>query len=573
MARATALSPRWEYRQHRPEETLLYRLVAEHLATFLEEAREHHDRGLPQYVEKELNAFLRCGIHAYGFSRARCRACGKDLLVPFSCKKRGICPSCCGRRMCGTAAHLTDHVVPDVPLRQWVLSVPYELRLLLARHPAALSAVGRIFVQEVFRFQTEQAKTRGLMHARCAAVLFPQRFGGSLNLNVHFHAALPDGVFLVNESHERATFHSLLPPSHVDLATLALNVDVRAVRWLKRSGLLLTGDKVDPFSQVRPDSSALDACLEGSLGIGEIVRLPSKASGQDNNDAQEEPLPQPTRWVRKAGHSRGFDVHAGVVVSAHDREGRERLLRYCACPPISLVRLSVLGNGRIAYALRKPWGRQTHRVMDPTAFMARIAALIPPPYHPLIRFHGLFAPHCSLRSKVVPQRAAGSERRHACCARHVRAEAASPDNRVAHREREPCKKEGAKRRSCTTSGAIVVCAEVKPSTDSKQPLENPCARTSGAPRHCAPAALRTGAGRIPWAELLKRTYDIDSLACVCGGRLRFISVILDPDVARGILKSLHLPSEPPPIARARSPDVRDALPDDWQLELSAVAPT
>jgi hypothetical protein len=50
--------------------------------------------------------------------------------------------------MCGTAAHLTDRVLPDVPLRQWVLSVPFELRLLLAKRAQALSAVGRIFVQE-----------------------------------------------------------------------------------------------------------------------------------------------------------------------------------------------------------------------------------------------------------------------------------------------------------------------------------------------------------------------------------------------------------------------------------------
>ena len=54
--------------------------------------------------------------------------------------------------MCATAAHLTDRVIPDVPLRQWVLSVPYELRLLLARNADALSAVGRIFVQEKHGF-------------------------------------------------------------------------------------------------------------------------------------------------------------------------------------------------------------------------------------------------------------------------------------------------------------------------------------------------------------------------------------------------------------------------------------
>ena len=68
----------------------------------------------------------------------------------------------------------------------------------------------------------------------------------------------------------------------------------------------------------------------------------------------------PARFARHACAT-GFDVHAGVVVSASDREGRERLLRYCARPPLSLERLSVLGDGRIAYAIRKPWGNANPR--------------------------------------------------------------------------------------------------------------------------------------------------------------------------------------------------------------------
>ena len=77
--------------------------------------------------------------------------------------------------MCGTAAHLTDHVFPDVPVRQWVLSVPFELRLTLARDPAALSAVGRIFVQEIFRQQRQAVELCGLepQHVRGGAVQFP----------------------------------------------------------------------------------------------------------------------------------------------------------------------------------------------------------------------------------------------------------------------------------------------------------------------------------------------------------------------------------------------------------------
>ena len=103
-------------------------------------------------------------------------------------------PFCNARRMCAAAAHLTDHVLPDVPLRQWVLSVPFELRLLLAKNARALSAVGRIFVREIHRWQVERARRQvsptptERIQLRGGVICFPQRFGGSLNLNVHYFA-------------------------------------------------------------------------------------------------------------------------------------------------------------------------------------------------------------------------------------------------------------------------------------------------------------------------------------------------------------------------------------------------
>lgn len=519
------------YAQHRPELTLLYQLVAEHLETFLDEARSGHARGLPKYVERELRAYLACGIHAHGFLRARCRQCGKDLLVAFSCKKRSVCPSCNARRMCGTAAHLVDRVFPSVPVRQWVLSVPFELRLLLAKDHRALSAVGRIFVREVFHWQREQAALRGIAGARCGAVCFPQRFGGSLNLNVHYHVAVPDGVF--TEGGDRACFHYLPHPSRGDLETMAVNVDARVLTWLERRGLLAKPDD-DPYEP--PDSrSALDACLEGSLGLGELTALPGDGVGSDDLV-----LPVSNKLARRAGDSRGFDIHAGVVVSANDREGRERLLRYCARPAVSLERLSRLPDGRVAYALRKPWGRQTHRVMDPTTFLARLAALVPPPRHPLVRFHGVFAPHSAWRKKVVPPAPAASSH---CGAGSAGGGFPPPRDPAVEQRAAPL------RRDSRGSGAAA-----QPIPDAKS--------SSRADPGAATERARFSFGRIDWAALLKRVYDVDALACPCGGRLSLIALILEREVAQSILRSLGLPSDPPPIARARSPDLLDPIPPE-----------
>jgi len=131
-----------------------------------------------------------------------------------------------------------DHVLGDIPLRQWVLSVPYELRLLLAKSPEALNAVARLFVEQITRFQRERAGAAGVKAPKTGAIVFPQRFGGSLNLNVHFHVAVPDGVYTVanNSGNETATanFHPLAQPTQRDLDEITHNVNARVCAWLKQ---------------------------------------------------------------------------------------------------------------------------------------------------------------------------------------------------------------------------------------------------------------------------------------------------------------------------------------------------
>lgn len=59
---------------------------------------------------------------AHGLARTRCDDCGHDDFVAAWCKNRGVCSSCNTRRMAEIAAHLADHVLPHLPVRQWVLS-------------------------------------------------------------------------------------------------------------------------------------------------------------------------------------------------------------------------------------------------------------------------------------------------------------------------------------------------------------------------------------------------------------------------------------------------------------------
>src|SRR5262249_48549131 len=96
---STAAQGLGAYVRHRPQDTLLYDVVRTHLEPFLAHAREHGGRPLPRYVAQAFRAYLRCGVLAHGFLRARCDGCGTDLLVAFSCKGRSVCPSCAARRM------------------------------------------------------------------------------------------------------------------------------------------------------------------------------------------------------------------------------------------------------------------------------------------------------------------------------------------------------------------------------------------------------------------------------------------------------------------------------------------
>jgi hypothetical protein len=114
-------------------------------------AREAEPEGdpIPRFVERDLRKYLECGILAHGFGRARCGGCGHDFLIAYSCKGRGVCPSCNTRRMAETAAHLVDHVFPQVPVRQWVLSLPKRLRYFLYHEPALIGPVLQIFLDAV----------------------------------------------------------------------------------------------------------------------------------------------------------------------------------------------------------------------------------------------------------------------------------------------------------------------------------------------------------------------------------------------------------------------------------------
>ena len=181
MARATALKesapPRPRHERHRPEQTLLYRIIDRHYPEFLACMAEQ-GKPLPLHIKKEFDEFLKCGRLEHGFLRVQCSTCHKERLVAFSCKRRGFCPSCGARRMAESAALLVDEVLPHQPMRQWVLSFPYQLRFLFASRPELMGNVLGIVYRAIASYLIKKA---GLTRksAQCGAVTLIQRFGRS----------------------------------------------------------------------------------------------------------------------------------------------------------------------------------------------------------------------------------------------------------------------------------------------------------------------------------------------------------------------------------------------------------
>ena len=542
------------YRPRRPSETVLYGVVRDHLETFLAHARATYEAPLPRYVEEELRGYLRCGIFAHGFVMCRCDACGYDLLVAFSCKARAVCPSCAGRRMANVAAHLVDRVLPPVPVRQWVLSVPFELRALAAFRADVLSALARMFIEAVFTRYRSWAKREGLGDAPTGAVTHVQRFGSSVNLHVHFHSMLLDGVFSRDEQ-GRVRFHAAPPPTREELAEVVRRVRRRALAWLERRKLLGFSEEAGA-SQEPQEQTSLDACASIAMQRGAVQALRDDPRSEHEGPGGVEAPPREEDAVELDG----FNLHASVAIAADDDVGRERLMRYGARPPLALDRLRRLPDGRIAYRIKKLRdGRAKHRIMTPLEFLARLAAIVPPPKFPLLRYAGVLAPASKWRSDVVPRAPEAKpcgkvpeEKEHAARSDMTKASDAEPNGaRVASTPGTT-----AATRADASALAQLRSAAAAPeaqAADSCQLLTPNVLRVKHWDRLLA-GALYAATPRLDWASLLRRSFSVDVLECAkCGGRLHVLGEVTEPGRVMLMLESLRMPTDAPHVARARDP--------------------
>jgi len=206
-------------------------------------------------------------------------------------------------------------------------------------------------------------------------------------------------------------------------------------------------------------------------------------------------------------HRDGVDLHANTAVRAGDRRRLERLCRDGLRPPLAQDALELTAAGQVVLRLRRPWRDGTRAIrFEPSELLEKLAALVPRPRANLLLYHGAFA-------------ARG-------CWRVARATAA-PRTSTASASPAP-----------QPSGAIPPAAAALPPGSPTEPAPAAAPRPPPAgdvrPRHAA------------WAELLRRSFGLDVLACAeCGGRLRLVATIATPRAIARILTHLGLPLEPP----------------------------
>ena len=333
-----------------PSQSVLFGLVKDHLGTFLD------DNPLPEFISRTFRGFLDCGNPEFGCFHLRCTGCQHDELVAFSCKLRGLCPSCAARASADSGHRLVTDVLPHVPFRHLVVSYPFEVGQKLAFQPSLISAVERL-VHKIIRVW--QAK-RG--DGKTGGMLFRHRFGSNLNSQMHTHLLLIDGGYRQQETGS-LLFVPAAEITQAELDELAKLLWNRIARLLKRRGIIMTGQK------------------------------PPK----DGGDGSEQPQSGITSRFN------GLHFFASSSIPANDRPGLEDLCSYLLRAPFDVHRLRKLPDGSYGYRLlRRGSDGIRELVMTANELLKRLATLIPTARIPTRRYFGILAGGSKCRAEVTP---------------------------------------------------------------------------------------------------------------------------------------------------------------------------
>jgi hypothetical protein len=183
----------------------------------------------------------------------------------------------------------------------------------------------------------------------------------------------------------------------------------------------------------------------------------------------------------------GLHLHAATTVDGRDRRRLERVCRYLLRPPFAHDAIEALADGRVRVHLKSPSRRGVAFAdMSVDTFLSRLCALVPPPRFHMTRYYGVFASHHRLRARVIPS-----------------------------------------------------------SPQPPAPAQLSLLFAPGLPDELRDAT--SPPRRYGWASLLARVFAVDVTVCSkCGGKMRILEVVTDPEAIAELLYGARAPPRPSP---------------------------
>ncbi len=320
------------YEQRAPQSTPLYFLVEslyEKVKALWEERFQHAYGFWRGFLDVIVSRYLDCGLPECGFARVFCDRCNDEYLLPFSCKCRGICPSCDAKRAAAFAAFLKDELLADVGHAQWVFTIPKMLRPYFLYHRELLGQLCRAAYETVKELMVAATEDRDIRPGMVAVI---QTFSQFLRWNPHIHALATRGGW-----NARGQW---IPVPYIDPHAAELLFRHKIFQLLKTQGLIS------------------DERIELLLS-----------------------------WKHT-----GFSVDSSVTVYPSDEQGLERLARYMIRSPVSLQRLHYLPETeQVLYQANKGHDQETSEIIDSMEFLARVLMHVPDFNKPYIRHFGIYS--------------------------------------------------------------------------------------------------------------------------------------------------------------------------------------
>ena len=321
------------YRPRQPRQSPLWRCLYDHYAAFKSNYKQTFEQThgfWREVVDRVVQQFLECGDLAKGFARIGACGCGKEHLLPFSCKCRNFCPSCHQKKVLLFGEHVRHEIVYPVPHRQYVLTVPKRLRCYFRNNHKLL---GQLCLAARDSLKTFLRTQLGLPDGEVGMILVIHTFGEYLGWHPHLHILCADGLF-----RQSGLFQCMRP---VDLQELELLFRDRVLNFLVQAGKI--------------DQATAD---------------------------------QISAWP----HS-GFGVDNGSVIAKNDTAAIERVSQYMLRNPFALSKMTYNEHSATVIYRSKPdyHSKCNFKVFSAEAFIASITQHIPAHGFQNVRYYGWYS--------------------------------------------------------------------------------------------------------------------------------------------------------------------------------------